>query len=52
MTLTKRGSRIEVMQDNGLICFCYGKSDREWIIRDDLEKFVQFSNRNGYEKRN
>jgi hypothetical protein len=49
MTLTKRTSKIDVIKQNGLICFDYGKH-REWIIDKDLEKFIQFLNNCGYEK--
>jgi hypothetical protein len=51
LTLTKRGSRIEVMQDGGLICFCYGDSHKEWIIKPDLERFTQFLTSSGYKRK-
>ncbi len=51
MTLTKRGSKIEVMKDGDLICFSYGPSHREWIIKPDLERFVKFLNGCGYHEK-
>jgi hypothetical protein len=50
MTLTKRGSKIEVMKDGDLICFSYG-TNREWIIKPDLERFTKFLTSFGYKQK-
>ncbi len=51
--LTKRNSRIEVSQANGLIHFATVRAGKnilsEYVIRKDFEKFVRFLKSNGYE---
>lgn len=52
--LRKKGSRIEVFQENGLFCFSTMKGGKsvlnEYVIRKDVQKFVEFLIQNGYEK--
>jgi hypothetical protein len=52
LTLKKHNSKIEVSQENGLICFCYGRGYKEWVIREDLDSFIRFHERNGYKRTN
>ncbi len=51
-TLTKKNSRIEVSQANGLIHFATVRAGKnilsEFVIKKDYQKFVRFLKSNGY----
>ena len=51
-TLTKKNSRIEVSQANGLIHFATVRAGKnilsEYVIRKDFEKFIEFLKNAGY----
>lgn len=50
LTLKKHNSRIQVYRENGMHCFDYGRGHKEWIIKKELERFVQYLENCGYVK--